>query len=72
MEQGIENLCPPCVETEQPVLDNVNKDPFLDTPLDIEELNSAIDSMEVESIPGLDGINYRVIQYLPQEMRKYY
>jgi hypothetical protein len=42
VEQGIHNLCPPWVETEQPVIDNVNEDPFWDTPLDIEELNSLI------------------------------
>jgi hypothetical protein len=42
----------------------------LDTPLDIEELNSTIDSVKVESTPGLDGINYKVIKYLPEEMRK--
>jgi hypothetical protein len=40
VEQGIKNLCPPRVETEPPVSDNVNGDPFLDTPLNIEELNS--------------------------------
>jgi hypothetical protein len=33
-------LCPHWVETEPPVSGNVNRDPFLDMPLDIEELNS--------------------------------
>jgi hypothetical protein len=47
VEQGIRNLCPPWVETEPPALDNTNGDPFLDTALDIEELNSAIDSVKV-------------------------
>jgi hypothetical protein len=51
------------VETEPPVLDNVNRDPFLDTALDIEELNSVIDSVKVDSSPGLDGINCNVIKY---------
>jgi hypothetical protein len=51
------------VETGPPVLDNINGDPFLDTLLDIEELNSAIDSVKVDSSPGLDGINYKVIKY---------
>jgi hypothetical protein len=46
VEQGIDNLCPPWVENEPPVLGNVNGYPFLDTPLDIEELNS------IESSPG--------------------
>lgn len=54
VEQGIDNLCPPWVETELPVLDNVNEDPFLHTPLDIEELNSATDSVKVESSLDLD------------------
>jgi hypothetical protein len=70
MEQGIQNLCPPWVETEPPVLDNINGAPFLDTPLVIEELNSVIDSVKVESSPGLDGLNYKVIKYLQEEMRK--
>jgi hypothetical protein len=70
VEQGIENLCPPWVETEPLVLDSINVDCFLDTPLDIEELNSAIDSVKVESSPGLDVINYKVIKYLPEYMRK--
>jgi hypothetical protein len=70
VEQGIQNLCPPWVETESPVFYNIHRDPFLDTPLDIEELKSAIDSVKVESSRGLDGINYRVIKYLPEEMRK--
>jgi hypothetical protein len=69
VEQGIQNLCPPWVETESPGLDNINRDPFLDTPLDIEELKSAIDSVKVESSRGLDGINYKVIKYFPEEMR---
>jgi hypothetical protein len=47
VEQGIQNQCPPWVETELPALDNINGDPFLDPPLDIEELNSAIDSVKV-------------------------
>jgi hypothetical protein len=42
VEQGIQNLCPPWVETEPAVLDNVHGDPFLDAPLGIEKLNSAI------------------------------
>jgi hypothetical protein len=66
VEQGIQNLCPPWVETEPPALDNTNRDTFLDTPLDIGELNS----VKVESSPGLDDINYKVIKYLPEEMRK--
>jgi hypothetical protein len=70
VEQRIQNLRPPWIETEPPALDNTNGDPFLDTPLDIEELNSAIDSVKVESSPGLDSINYKVIKYLPEEMRK--
>jgi hypothetical protein len=57
-------LCPLWVETELQVLDNVNGDPILDTPLDIEELSSAIDSVKEESSPGLDGINYNVIKFL--------
>jgi hypothetical protein len=70
VEQGIHNLCPPWVETEQPVIGNVNGDPFLDTPLDIEELNSATDRVKVESSPGLDGVDYKVIKNLPEGMRK--
>jgi hypothetical protein len=65
VEQGIQNLCPPWVETEPPTLENTNEDHFLDTPLDIEELNSAIDNVKAESSPGLDGINYKVIKCLP-------
>jgi hypothetical protein len=42
----------------------------LDTPLDTEELNSAIDSVKVGPSPGPDGINYKVIKYLPEEMRR--
>jgi hypothetical protein len=38
VKKGSKNLCPPWVETEQPVLDSINREPFLDTPLDIEEL----------------------------------
>jgi hypothetical protein len=63
-------LCPPWVEIELPVLDDVNRDPFLDTPLDIEELSSAIDSVKVESSPGIEGINYEVIKYLPKRDKK--
>jgi hypothetical protein len=63
VEQGIQNLCPSWVETEPPALVNTNGDPFLDTPLDIEELNSAIDSVKVESSPDLDDINYKVIKF---------
>jgi hypothetical protein len=63
-------LCPPWVETEPAVLDNVNGDPFLGTPLDVEEVNSAIDSVKQESSPGLDDINCKLIKYLPEEMRK--
>jgi hypothetical protein len=37
----------------------------LHTPLDREELNSAIDSVKVGSSLGPDGINYK-----PEEMRK--
>jgi hypothetical protein len=70
VEEGIENLCPPWVESEPPVLDNVNGDPFLDAPLDIEELNSMINSVKVESSPGLDGINYKVTKYLLEKMRQ--
>jgi hypothetical protein len=70
VEQGIDNLCPPWVETEPPVLDKVNEDPFLDISLDIEELNSVIDSVKIESSSGLAGINYKVVKYLPEEMRK--
>jgi hypothetical protein len=70
VEQGIQNLCPPWVETESQALDNTNGDPFLDTPLDTEELNSAKDGVKVESSPGLDDINYKVIKYLSEEMRK--
>jgi hypothetical protein len=47
VEKVVENLCPPWVETEPPVLDNINEDPFLDTTLDIEELNSKIYSVKV-------------------------
>jgi hypothetical protein len=42
VEQGIGNLCPPWVKAELPVLDKVNIDIFLDTPLGIVELKSAI------------------------------
>lgn len=42
VEQGIDNLCPPWVESETPLLDNVNGDHFLDILLDKEELNSTI------------------------------
>jgi hypothetical protein len=69
MEQGTENFCRTWIESEPPVLDNVNRDPFLDTPLDI-EVNSATDSVKVESSPSLDGINYKLIKYLPEETRK--
>jgi hypothetical protein len=70
VEQGIQNLCPPWVETEPPALENTNGYPFLDTPLDIEELNSVIDIVKGESSPGLDGIKYKVIKYLTEEMGK--
>jgi hypothetical protein len=57
-------LCPAWIETEHSVTDNVNGDPFLDTPLDIAELNSATDRVKVESSPGLDSIDYKLIKYL--------
>lgn len=69
VEQGIDNFCPPWVETELPVLDNVNGDPFLHTPLDI-ELNSELDSVKVESSLDLDGTNYKVIKYLLERAEK--
>jgi hypothetical protein len=57
VEQGIKNLCPTWVETKLPALETTNGDPFLYTPLDTEELNSAIDNVKVESSSGLYGIN---------------
>lgn len=66
--QTIEDLCPPWVEAQSPNFENCQFDAFLD-PLSREELDVAIASSKMKSSPGTDGIDYKIIRLLPEDMK---
>ncbi|XP_034936031.1 uncharacterized protein [Chelonus insularis] len=66
---GIDSLCPSWVARGDPMLENVEGDVFLDLPITVEELEVAIENSRTKSSPGLDGIDYLLIQSFPKEVR---
>ncbi|XP_024873094.1 uncharacterized protein LOC112455426 [Temnothorax curvispinosus] len=60
----IDELFPPWAPTPRPdeSLSSPGTDPFLDLPLLPEELDWALESVNLGSSPGLDGIDYRIIK----------
>lgn len=62
----ISDLCPPWVAPVPPILDQHLYDPFLDSPFSQQELNFVIKNLRLNSSPGIDSIDYRIISSLPQ------
>jgi hypothetical protein len=46
---------------QAPAFDHENPDPFLDPEYTIQELNFIIKNLRVQSSPGKNGIDYRII-----------
>lgn len=66
----IDEISPPSVNSERPDFDYMGGDHFLDLPFSSDELEYAINSGKPNSAPGPDGIDYQAIRNLPDNARE--
>ncbi|XP_077278667.1 uncharacterized protein LOC143906439 [Temnothorax americanus] len=75
IQVAVEKLCPPSCSPEDPTLGDLVKEDasneerlhhWLDDPIFIDEIFSALDSMKKNSAPGLDQLDYVILTALPE------
>lgn len=62
----VDELYPPIVFHDN-FPSNFDNNPFLESPLSLSELSIVIKSCKTKSSPGLDKIDYNIIQHFPEE-----
>ncbi|XP_078041391.1 uncharacterized protein LOC144472304 [Augochlora pura] len=69
INRAIDKLCPPWVPNDSIFTLEVSRNDFLDAPFDFSEFIYASESVKLESAPGLDGVEYRMIYNLSTRCR---
>ncbi|XP_034935030.1 uncharacterized protein [Chelonus insularis] len=70
VKEAIDQLCPSWCRGASPGLENSNGDPSLDLIFSLEELDMAIKNVKLKSSPGMDGIDYGILQRLSVSVRQ--
>lgn len=68
MHDLIDETCPPTVYNDC-FPDNFQQNEFFESPFSEKELNIAISILKIKSSPGLDKIDYNIIQQFPQNAK---
>ena len=61
----LDKICPPWVPTDPDYFPSFEKNEFLEASFTFAEFNSALDTRNATSSPGLDGFDYYVLKMLP-------
>lgn len=65
IEPALEKISPPWASTNPTYIPRCNINEFFDAPFDFYEFNSALESKNKKSAPGIDGLDYEIIINLP-------
>ena len=63
--EALEKVAPPWVPNNPDYMPNVNSNEFLSEPFQFTEFNVALEEKNKNSSPGMDGIDYQILQLLP-------
>ena len=66
---GIEKICPPWVPTNPDYFPNPKPNELSDRQFSFAEFNTALNSRNSKSAPGIDGFTYKVIKNLPVKFK---
>lgn len=64
-ENALNKISPPWAYTDPNWIPPCNKNEFFDTPFDFTEFNIALNSKNTKSAPGVDGIDYEILNKIP-------
>lgn len=65
MEIALDKVSPPWAPTDPETLPTSQQNPFFETPFTFIEFNTALDSKTTHTSPGIDGVDYEILQRLP-------
>ncbi|XP_014214776.1 uncharacterized protein LOC106643953 [Copidosoma floridanum] len=65
LETALKKICPPWAQTNPESLPHAEPNAFFDNPFSFAEFNHALDSKNLKSAPGMDGIDFGLIYRLP-------
>ena len=66
---ALNKICPPWVPTDPDFLPPSTPNPFFDAPYTFTEFNVALENKNTKSSPGIDGIDFQVLQALPIKLK---
>ena len=69
VEKSLEKLCPAWVETDPTSIPRCQNNEFFDSMFTFLEFNVALDSKNAKSSPGMDGINFEILQRLSYKFK---
>lgn len=69
IEIALDKISPPWVATNPDSLPLADPNPFFDTSFNFIEFNAALDSKTAHTSPGIDGIDYEILQALPSKYK---
>lgn len=70
VNMAIDQLCPSWTPLQEPDFNNESGDPFLKRPFYMNELEIALDKCNINSSPGVDGIDYSILKRFPVELKR--
>ena len=65
IKEAIDKVCPPWAQTKLLWIPDSANNEFFDAPFSFSEFNLAMESKNANSAPGMDGIDYEILQKLP-------
>ena len=65
IKEAIDKVCPPWAQTNPLWIPDSANNEFFDAPFSFSEFNLALESKNANSAPGMDGIDYEILQKLP-------
>lgn len=69
VNKAIDDLCPPWVETHPPDFSSLDYDELFEQPFMIDEFETVLYNAKPKSCPGLDGIDYYLINKIPSDYK---